>query len=448
MAQLSNPILRQLLRFGSGAGIVVNGDHLDVCLSRVRPNAARVAAACRIENFRQRPAAEWGAEYAAFLGQHGATHLAALVLLPREDVIVRPVRLPGVSDEDAPAAIRFQLDSLHPFGDDEVVSDFQRAGRSDTFIVAIALRSLIDFYTALLAEAGVKLAGLTFSAGAVFPSSRLFAPPQAAARLAIAGLRAGAEAPVEIYGESEAYPFFSAVFDAPVERAAALAAAELRLDPGAEPADLMDLLPAWSAAPDTLDFSDAGRSRFAPQWAASLAAACPHLGAPLNLLPVELRTVSSRAAYIPTIVLSVVLALLVVALFAQKTWLDRRYNAQLDAEITRLSPRAAQVEKLDRSIADSSLRIQQLDEFRRRTRGHLDIVLDLTQMLPPPAYLISLQTSPKEVIVAGEVEQADTLLKKLDASPRFTASEFTMPLTRSATGEVFRIRTLREGAGQ
>ena len=222
----------------------------------------------------------------------------------------------------------------------------------------------------------------------------------------------------------------------------------MRLEPEYEVRDLIDLLPAWQSAPESFDFSDAGRSRFAPLWAAALSAACPHLGTPVNLLPVELRSVSSRAAYVPTIALSVILALMVLALFAERAWMDRRYSAQLASEIARLTPRATRVEALDRKMADSSLRIQQLDQFRRRTRAHLDIVLDLTQMLPPPAYLTSLQIGPKEVILAGEIEQADTLLKKLDASPRFAASEFTMPLARSGAGEVFRIRTQREGSPQ
>ncbi len=447
MAELSAPLLRQMFRFGTGAGIVAGERDLQVCLSRVRPNGARVVATLFIEDYRNRPAAEWGAEYAAFLKRSSAAHLAALVVLPRSEVIVRYVRLPGVSDEDAPAAIRFQMDSLHPFQDEDVASDFQRIGRSDTFLVALAKGSTIAFYTALFAEAGIKLAGLTFSGGAVFPSLRLFAPP-ARPVLAVTGLLAGAEAPLEIYGESESHPVFSAEFDLPAERAVALASAELRLEPGTEPRDLADLLPAWQSAPEAFDFSDPGRSRFAPLWAASLAAACPMLGTPVNLLPLELRSTSSRAMYIPTIVLASILAILVVLLLGQRSVMQRRYSDILQAEVTRLSPHAAKLEALDHRIANSSLRIQQLDRFRQRTRAHLDIVLDLTQMLPPPAYLMSLQTSPKEVIVAGEIEQADTLLKKLDASPRFSNSEFTMPLARTGTGEVFRIRATREGSPQ
>jgi len=448
MAELRAPFLRQIFRFGAGVGLVAGETDLEVAVVRVRPGGARLLAALRIHDFRERPAAEWGAEYGEFLQKHSAGHLAALVVLPRHEVIVRQVRLPGVADEDASSAIRFQLDALHPFREDEVVSDFRRAGRSDAFVVAIAERRHIDFYTALFAEAGIKLAGFTFSGGAVFPSVRLFAEPPSTGLLAVDGLHAGAEAPVEIYGESSSHPLFSAQFDVPAERAASLAAAEMRLEPGVETRDLAEVLPAWQSAPEDLDFSDAGKSRIALVWATGLAAACPRLGSPVNLLPAEFRTVSSRAVYVPTIVLSVILALLATGLIVQRSVMDSRYTALLRAEVSKLAPVARQVETLDSRINESSRRIQQLEEFRRRTKGHLDIVLELTQTLAPPAYISALQIDQKSVTIAGEIEQADTLLKKLDASPRFAGSEFTMPLARSATGELFRIRTNREGAAR
>jgi hypothetical protein len=51
-----------------------------------------------IPRFREQPAAEWGENYAAFLEKLGARHLAATILLPRDEVTVRQVQLPGVSD--------------------------------------------------------------------------------------------------------------------------------------------------------------------------------------------------------------------------------------------------------------------------------------------------------------------------------------------------------------
>jgi Tfp pilus assembly protein PilN len=411
-----SPSVRPLVRFGSGVGIAVEGGNLEICLSRVRPGHARLLGCLSVENFRQRPASEWGREYAAFLAAHQSSHLAAWLVLPRHDLIVRHLRLPGVSDADAPAAIAFQLDSLHPFAEEEVAFDLQRVGRTASFLVAVAPRRVIDSYTALFAEAGVKLAGLTFSGSAVFVSSRLFQPPPAGGFLAVRPPADASEPLTEVYGESPAYPLFSAVFDAPAERAAPLAAAELRLEPDA---------PALA-------------------WAASLAAACPHLGAPLNLLPAGLRASSSRAQYVPTAVLAAALLLLAGALAAENAWSEKEYLEILNAEAARLAPQAQKVEKLDRDLASAVQRIELLDKVRRRTRGHLDILLELTQIIEPPGLLNSLQITPDQVTLSGESDKADELLKKLEASPRFTAAEFTAPLTRGNKGDIFRIRARRE----
>lgn len=441
---MTQPWLRAVLRFGTGAGIVVGEHDLTVHLARVRPGGARLVAALRIANFRERPAAEWGAEYAEWLKKNQAKHLAALVVLPRHEVIVRQVQLPGVMDQDAGAAIRFQIDSLHPYPEGEVAYDFQRVERTETFIVAIAQLPVIEFYMELFAAAGISLLGLTFSGGSIFPALRLFDSPPAEGLMAAPALIAGLDEPYELYGESPSCRLFSAEFEGPLERAAGLAAAEMRLEPGTEPRDLMELLPKWQSAPEETDFSESGVSRLALPWAAALAAACPRLGVPVNLLPLELRTISSRAVYVPTIVLGVILALLTGGLLLRQAWMDQRYLGLLASELAGLEPRAKQMAVLDRKIAEASERMQLLNGYRKQTKADLDIVLELTQMLPAPAWIMSLQIDPAQVVIGGESEQADTLLKKLDASPRLMGSEFTMPLARTSSGEIFRIKSDRE----
>lgn len=442
-AVIETPALRALLRLGTGAGIVAGGRDLEVCLARVRPRGARRVASLRIENYRERPASEWGAEYAGFLARHQASHLAAWLVIPRHEVIVRHVRLPGVSDKDAPGAIAFQLDSLHPFSSEEVRHDFRRIGRTPFFSVAVAEQRVIDFYTALFAEAGVKLAGITFSGSAVFVSSRLYAPPPPEGFLAIHAGEPGDGPAVEIYGESPACPLFSAIFDEAQERAAALAAAELRLDPGAPVLSWDDVLPKPASAGPS-----AGPAPSPVSWAAALAAACPHLGAPLNLLPPAMRASSSRAQYAPAAALAAVLVLLGGAMAADGFWMDRQYRRTLEAEMARLAPQAHRVEKLDHELAAAVQRIELLEAFRRRTRGHLDTVLELNTMIAPPGWLMSLQITADDVALWGESPRADELLKKLEASPRFQGAEFTAPLSRGPGGDVFRIRARREDSGR
>src|SRR6185437_10547929 len=101
---------RKLLAFGSGVGIEIHPASLEVVVSRVRPTGIRVLGRLAIQNYAGRPAAEWGAEYARFLKSLGVGHLTATVLLPRREVIVRQVALPGVAAKDMEGALRLQLD--------------------------------------------------------------------------------------------------------------------------------------------------------------------------------------------------------------------------------------------------------------------------------------------------------------------------------------------------
>ena len=137
--------LRSLLAFGSGIGIEIGADTLEVIAARVRPSKIEVLGRLLIENYAARPAAEWGAEYARFLKSHGMGHLSATVLLPRREVIVRQIALPGVAGKDIESAIRFQMDTLHPYGEEDVVWGSSRL-EFGSVLVGIVRRQVVDRY--------------------------------------------------------------------------------------------------------------------------------------------------------------------------------------------------------------------------------------------------------------------------------------------------------------
>src|SRR6266542_1646869 len=118
--------VKRILAFGSGVGIEIRGNDLEIAVVRVRPASVEVTGRTTIRGFRERPAADWGRDYVHFLKTRGASHLSATVLLPRHEVIVRQLSLPGVAPKDLTAAIAFQLDSLHPYGDEEVAFGWTR----------------------------------------------------------------------------------------------------------------------------------------------------------------------------------------------------------------------------------------------------------------------------------------------------------------------------------
>lgn len=446
MALVVPPGLRKWLRLGAGVGIVAGEHGFDVLVARARPTCPAIAGYLHVETGAHKAAADWGAEVNRFLaGCGGAQHVAAVVVLPRAQIISRIVVLPGVQDADAPQALGFQLDSLHPWGDADVAWAWQRIGQSSSFSVVIAQRALVDDYASLLSEAGIRLAGFTSSGSALYYAARLGDGPPPAGFVAVRGFKAGPEdGEIEVYAESASHPLYNALFSMPLDRAVSLARAEIRIDEGVEAADWVDILPAWNSAPDSLDLSDAGRSRIALVWAAALVSACSHLGAPLNLLPPEMRAQSSRIALVPPLVLAAALLCICGALLAETSWLDSSYLQALRQQIRRLDPVARRVETLDRHIADSATRIRALDAFRRRTGDDLDVMLELTKQLPPSAVLNSISITRTEVQIGGESGQVEGLLKKLDESPLFGSSEFTNQLTRNGDKEYFRLRTQRK----
>ena len=103
-----------------------------------------------------------------FLRRVGAGHLAATVLLPRTEVIVRQVALPGVADRDLASAVPLQIDALHPYGDDEAGHAWARLPATESVLIGIARKAVMSATRRLFIEAGIKIAAFTFSAAVLY----------------------------------------------------------------------------------------------------------------------------------------------------------------------------------------------------------------------------------------------------------------------------------------
>jgi len=427
--------LRQLVAFGTGAGIQIDGPDLEVAVARVRPTGVQVLARTTIARFHERPAAQWGAEYSALLGKLGTPHLSATVLLPRPEVIVRQIALRGVEIKDLEAAIAFQLDGINPYGDQEVCFGWTPLGEGSV-LVGIARREIVDRYLELFAEAGIATGSFSFVAAAIHGAIRLGTPPPR--DFVALGHLAGAEGTaVEVYGESQARPVFSASFELPAERAAAIAIAELRLAPETVPLALESLLPAPRVNPVENDLA-----RNPLPYAAALSSACPRLAQSANLLPPERRESASRGIFIPTAAVTAALLVMLGATLAWPSYEERRYLKELDAEIAQLRPQAARADTLDRQIDHTRARARLIEEFRSRTRSDLDAINELSRLFPMPAWANTIELSRDTALIVGEAEQAAPLIKVLDASPLFHNSEFN-GISKVQNAEIFRLHAQR-----
>jgi Tfp pilus assembly protein PilN len=131
------------------------------------------------------------------------------------------------------------------------------------------------------------------------------------------------------------------------------------------------------------------------------------------------------------------------ALAAQSRWADNRYLGVLQHEIRRFEPQARKVDSIDKAIVETRNRTQSLDDFRLRAKQDMDALAEVTKLIPPPGWVGNMELDRQNIQIAGEADQAAGLLKALDNSPLFEKSEFTMPITRTPSGDAFRIRAVR-----
>jgi Tfp pilus assembly protein PilN len=415
---------RRVLLFGTGLGLAMGPANLEAAVVRSRPSGAVTVAAVSIADFRSRPAAEWGAELLRFLEAAHEPHLSATVAIPRDEVIVRVVQLPGVEEKDVQAALDLQIDSLHPFGDEEVAWAWMAAGKS--FVVGVVRKALLDGWETLFSEAGIPVAAFTFSAAAIHAAIRIHNAPAESLLLFATDERGR----TEVYGESEARPLYSSEFAMPAERAVAVARAELRL-PQDYPAQ-------------TLAAAMQGCTGMA--WVAALGSSAPLVTRFANLLPADRRASSARRQYLLPAILGAVLAMGLLGVFVIYPAIEqRKYLAALNEEVRQLEPLAAKAQDLEKRAAVSRNRIAALDDFRKRPQADLDVLHELTRLLPPQVWTNSIEIYPDSVVIAGEADQAAPLLKLLDSSPLLQNSEFALSVTRNATTEQFRIKSQRRG---
>jgi len=425
--------LRKLVRFGSGVGIEIGPKDLEIVAARVRPDRIRILGRLTVSDFAARPAADWGADYAHFLRSFGAGYLSATVLLPPREVVVRHVALPGVAAGDMEAAIRFQLDSLHPYGEEDISWGWSLAAPGSA-IVGIARRSAVDHYLQLFAAAGILVSNFTFQAAALHAAIGLNGAGHAAGFVALAPTAAGA---VQVYGQSPSRPIFSAELEMPEERAAALALSELRLPPDTVPLKLEQALPQ----PDA---EDTGFSRSAMPYATALAGAFPRLAPAANLLPPEDRRYGSRVMWVPTAALALLLAVVLGASAAWSHMAQRRYLDSLHAQIAQLAPRQQRAAALARQANNALARAQFLDQYRAQTRRDLDLLHQLTRLIESPSWARSIDITRDSVRLQGETPQAAALWKILDSSRLFRNSKLDYNQPSTAGGETFIISATRE----
>ena len=153
----------------------------------------------------------------------------------------------------------------------------------------------------------------------------------------------------------------------------------------------------------------------------------------LDLLPLEMRK-KVRQIGKPFLII-----LTSIALLLSLTWgigVSVRYSKELNAitaEIKKRRPEVEAIEKLQKKKEELGTEILTLGKIKMEEVSKIEILRELTQMLPSSVWVWNFKYNGKEIEISGFADSASDLIPLLDKSPLFEKVEFLAPITTERT---------------
>jgi Tfp pilus assembly protein PilN/Tfp pilus assembly PilM family ATPase len=475
----------------TGIGIDCEGETFRAVCVRRQWSRLRVVDRMEIPEYRKLDAAECGRRYRTFLRKHGLKAPQTVVALPRSAALLRALTLPQTVEKELGRAVEYQLDSLHPFEEGSVYWDYavwkwpepgvwdklaanpaESGGARLETILGIAERKAVDALAAWFEEAGIPVSQFGVSAAlwiaafwprlkAAFPDApALLLLSARSERAEIIGFGPGRELvwqEVAVETNETADDFWKEV-----QQKLELTRSALRVLPPVLPDEQLPLVvcgsragEASARAAENLPFQIVPAEQLLPVGAsgasgsaegmdrtegwmaltAALAAASPRSLLPLNLLPPEKRTYEPSLVRLPTYALASLVVLLAVAGAIRGPLQDRLYSRHLERELEALQPRLQQLETTQAGTETARERVQLLAGVRQSVTLPLEILNELTRVLPQEVWLQQLVYEGDTVTLNGFAPAASGLLQTLAASPYFENPQFRSSIGRTPDGQ-------------
>lgn len=417
----------------------------------------------RLDHFVVEDAEDLGATLAAELQARGLTARRIRVGLDRRLAVVKAIELPRASGGDLAHMVGFDLERHVPFPAEDIRFAWTElpggAEEPHHVLVAAAERRTVEGPLALLAGARRRAALL---AVACHELPALLSRGLPARRAIWVHRHRGGTDLLFLDGSLLVMSRRPAAADAqemareverslPLVRWSACEAAWLSGDDtetwGSALASILRVpvsappyAPVHASLVAALPTEDAGTALLA------LAVAAAPRSPALNFLPTDERPwTPSLGQRVTGAVVGVTVALALALAFTH-TIKTERYLGRLTQEIRRLDPDAKIVEGLAAELARKRRVLSALESAQDRRIQALPVLRELTETLPPGAWLQALTADRQGVELTGQADSASTLIPLLEASDRLERVEFTSPVTKTDNKEQFRVRAAWERA--
>ncbi|MFH1025867.1 MAG: PilN domain-containing protein [Nitrospirota bacterium] len=166
----------------------------------------------------------------------------------------------------------------------------------------------------------------------------------------------------------------------------------------------------------------------------------------LNLLTKGLHETAKAPKFLTAILLLIILGLWIVYLVAPLQIEEKRLQ-EIDRQIMSRKEEVKKVETLKKEIEALEGEIATINNFKENRRMSLDILKELTAILPKIVWLSRVRVSETNVDLEGYASSATGLLSKLEASSFFKKVEFSSPTFRDTrmNADRFNIKMEIEG---
>ncbi|MGA2261879.1 MAG: pilus assembly protein PilM [Acidobacteriota bacterium] len=422
----------------------------DLLISCLRSNFAggTFTKFVRISGYRQRDQAQVRSEIDDFFKAEKLTRDNIVLGIPRKDVILRYLDLPKEVEDNLKQVMLYQVQSFEPTEEEKLYYDYVpiRNGKTDKRIhvlVVMIRKSSLDAHLEAMRQLGIRPAAVT--AGSVALANMLLGTREGArdktflladlkpAGIELVVLRGGAI----VYGRDAARQGEMSLKQLLLSEME-VAVGKVRLDPeeniesilmaGEESESLIQEL--GEEVPGCELMATKLRFEMSPQLKASLKDSATSLGLAyagitrrlamrLNLLPVELRVHQQRWAYIPTIILGLAIAGMIAGLGFHQMVQQRILIRNLDEEKKSLDEPTNHARDLQAQLQALDKRVSSLETLLSQRDQNLEILRELTGILPSDTYLTLYHNTDCTIMLQGQSPPSSSsdLIPKIEKSP-------------------------------
>jgi hypothetical protein len=432
----------------SSVGIEIGQEDLLISCLRSNFAAGVFTSFLRIADYHSRAPDEVRAELDGFFKREKVSRENIVLGIPRKDLILRYLDLPKEVEDNLKQVVRFQVQSFEPTEEEKLYYDFVllRNGQSAKklhVLVCMIRKSTLDAHLRFMQDLGIR--PTTITAGSI-ALANMFLGTQGDGRdktFILADLRPGGIELSVLRGGAVVYACETVKPDETPWRKLLLdemenAVGKVRMDPeetiegiilageASEKAlqDLGEDMQGCELVRTRLRFEMPPRNKKLIQEAAtSLGLAYSgitrRLAMRLNLLPIEHRVHQKRWAYIPTVILGLAVLAGLAGLGIHKAFQEKILARDLQSATDALKPRVDHIKMLKTQAENSEKQAGSMENLLLRKDQNLEILQELTTLLPMDSYLTMYINNDCTLTLAGQSPPSSSvdLIPKLEKSP-------------------------------